>query len=244
LPVAAIESAYAIAYGSNQPNISGQHILNCQGTWECVGGIPSDAFQFAASGGVLSDYMVPYTGVKDATNCGPAARRRLAASFPPDLWFDRALEDHRASTQGSSLQQQSPSGGLASSARRHASNFAPSLPALLAPPASPADSFTPPHPPPPPYTAPSRLSELSFKGHPPESPLHSPPPLPPPPPSVFSNLLSSLFQILAPASSNHHHCLPPPPPPPSPPPYFPPLPPPSAHSPPPLDRPPWAKSNP
>ncbi|CAI7910161.1 unnamed protein product [Closterium sp. NIES-54] len=94
VPVAAIEAAYAIAFGSNQPNISGQHILNCQGTWECVGGLPSDAFQFAASGGVLPEFIVPYTGTKDASSCPPAQRRKLAESFPPDLWFDRALEDH------------------------------------------------------------------------------------------------------------------------------------------------------
>ncbi|CAI5498859.1 unnamed protein product [Closterium sp. Naga37s-1] len=94
VPVAAIEAAYAIAFGSNQPNISGQHILNCQGTWECVGGLPSDAFQFAASGGVLPEFIVPYTGTKYASSCPPAQRRKLAESFPPDLWFDRALEDH------------------------------------------------------------------------------------------------------------------------------------------------------
>ncbi|CAI5963974.1 unnamed protein product, partial [Closterium sp. NIES-64] len=75
VPVAAIEAAYAIAFGSNQPNISGQHILNCQGTWECVGGLPSDAFQFAASAGVLPEFIVPYTGTKDASSC-PKAKKK------------------------------------------------------------------------------------------------------------------------------------------------------------------------
>ncbi|CAI5508288.1 unnamed protein product, partial [Closterium sp. Naga37s-1] len=217
VPVAAIEAAYAIAFGSNQPNISGQHILNCQGTWECVGGLPSDAFQFAASGGVLSEYMVPYTGTKDASSCGPTQRRKLAASFPPDLWFDQALEDHlHASIQDSSphqlphqqpklpsLTEGSPS-GLDSLARHHlsSSRFAPAPPAPAALP-----STRPPPPPPPPPSpasvAPNRLpakpsrriSQPAF-----ESSLLHPPPLPPLPPSSlfssrFTSILTSFFHI-------------------------------------------------
>ncbi|CAI5965316.1 unnamed protein product, partial [Closterium sp. NIES-65] len=80
VPVAAIEAAYAIAFGSNQPNISGQHILNCQGTWECVGGLPSDAFQFSASAGVLPEFIVPYTGTKDASSCPRLSGGWLAAA--------------------------------------------------------------------------------------------------------------------------------------------------------------------
>ncbi|CAI5527082.1 unnamed protein product [Closterium sp. Naga37s-1] len=70
VPVAAIEAAYAIAYGANHPNLSSQQVLSCQGTWQCTGGIPADAFQFvAAVGGVSPEKAVPYTGVVNASDC-------------------------------------------------------------------------------------------------------------------------------------------------------------------------------
>ncbi|CAI5463956.1 unnamed protein product [Closterium sp. Yama58-4] len=202
VPVAAIESAYAIAFGSNQPNISGQHILNCQGTWECLGGLPSDAFQFAASGGVLPEFIVPYTGTKDASSCPPPLRRRLEASFPPDLWFDRALEDHlHASIQDSSLQQSQHQ------QHQHLQQHSHIAPAPPSPPAALPSSRRPPPPPPPPPSpasiAPNRLpakpsrriSQPAF-----EPSLLHPPSLPPLPPSSlfssrFTSLLSSFFQF-------------------------------------------------
>ncbi|CAI7927284.1 unnamed protein product, partial [Closterium sp. NIES-54] len=70
VPVAAIEAVYAIAYGANHPNLSSQQVLSCQGTWQCTGGIPADAFQFvAAVGGVSAEKAGPYTGVVNASDC-------------------------------------------------------------------------------------------------------------------------------------------------------------------------------
>ncbi|GJP48461.1 hypothetical protein CLOM_g7740 [Closterium sp. NIES-68] len=70
VPIAAIEAAYAISFGANHPNLSSQQVLSCQGTWQCTGGIPADAFQFvAAVGGVSVEKAVPYTGVVNASDC-------------------------------------------------------------------------------------------------------------------------------------------------------------------------------
>ncbi|CAI5521040.1 unnamed protein product, partial [Closterium sp. Naga37s-1] len=83
VPVAAIEAAYAIAYGANHPNLSSQQVLSCQGTWQCTGGIPADAFQFvAAVGGVSPEKAVPYSGVVNASDCKllPASSKPAAAA--------------------------------------------------------------------------------------------------------------------------------------------------------------------
>ncbi|GJP83346.1 hypothetical protein CLOP_g13511 [Closterium sp. NIES-67] len=69
-PVTAMEAAYAIAYNLVPPSISEQKAIDCQGTWACEGGKPSDAFDYiAASGGLPASDTYPYTGSRNSTSC-------------------------------------------------------------------------------------------------------------------------------------------------------------------------------
>ncbi|CAI5515671.1 unnamed protein product, partial [Closterium sp. Naga37s-1] len=69
-PVAAMEALYAIVYNVAPPNISEQKAIDCQGTWDCEGGRPDDAFNYiAASGGLPTRDTYPYTGILNSGSC-------------------------------------------------------------------------------------------------------------------------------------------------------------------------------
>lgn len=66
----ALESALAISALTLPPKISEQQLLDCQGTWSCQGGVPTDAFDYFISSptGVLGTAAYPYTA--STQTCG------------------------------------------------------------------------------------------------------------------------------------------------------------------------------
>ena len=103
-PITTVESAYAIVYNIAPPNASAQMVVNCQGTWSCSGGWPSDAFNYiASSGGVPNEASMPYTGVYNASVCPKAKSRksRTLRGLDPVLWEQYSaylLHPHRRSS--------------------------------------------------------------------------------------------------------------------------------------------------